>query len=205
MATFTNHLLRHHRSISPSPISILKRYASQTTAPFAFKPDAATLTLDDEATEFKSYCYEFAQRFVAPLAESTDKNNTFPNDLWRIMGEHGLLGITAPEEYGGLDKGYLYHCLALEEISRCSGSIGLSYAAHSNLCVNQLVINGTKQQKDKYLSKLVSGEYIGALAMSENGAGSDVVSMKCKANKSDTGYIINGPLFIIHMHIPICI
>ena len=173
------------------------RTFNQQQTPFAFKPDSATLILDDEAQEFKNYCHEFAQKFVAPLAAETDEKNEFPNDLWKVFGEYGLLGITAPEEYGGLDKGYLYHCLAMEEISRASGSIALSYGAHSNLCVNQMVINGTKEQKDKYLHKLVSGEYIGALAMSETGAGSDVVSMKCKAEKDGDAYNLNGGKFWI--------
>jgi len=172
--SLTRLLFHRHR-----PSLFHRSFSSQSQ-----KPDAATLMLDDEAKEFKFYCQDFAQRFVAPLAESTDKNNEFPASLWSVLGEYGLLGITAPEEYGGLDKGYLYHCIATEEISRASGSIGLSYGAHSNLCINQLVINGTKQQKDKYLPPLIKGQYVGALAMSETGAGSDVVSMKCKAIKS---------------------
>ncbi|KAI8541317.1 hypothetical protein RHMOL_Rhmol08G0052100 [Rhododendron molle] len=113
-------------------------------------------------------------------------------NVWKLMGDFNLHGITAPEEYGGLGLGYLYHCIAMEEISRASGSVGLSYGAHSNLCINQLVRNGSPAQKQKYLPKLISGEHVGALAMSEPNAGSDVVSMKCKADRVDGGYILNG-------------
>lgn len=189
--------LRTSHHLTPSQFN--KRTFAQAQTGFSFSADSATLILDDEAQQFKTYCNEFAQKFVAPLAAETDEKNDFPNDMWRVFGEHGLLGITAPEKYGGLGKGYLYHCLAMEEISRASGSIGLSYGAHSNLAVNQLVINGSDEQKDKYLPKLISGEYIGALAMSETGAGSDVVSMKCKASKSSTGdsWLLNGGKFWI--------
>ena len=127
--------------------------------------------------------YQFSQAKIAPLAEEIDKNNNFPMELWPLLGEMGLLGITVDEKYGGAGMSYLAHCVAMEEISRASASVALSYGAHSNLCVNQLYRNGTEEQKQKYLPSLCSGECIGALAMSEPGAGSDVVSMKLSAKK----------------------
>ncbi|MDX1456597.1 MAG: isovaleryl-CoA dehydrogenase [Marinobacter sp.] len=135
---------------------------------------------------------QFAADQIAPIAEKTDKDNQFPNELWPRLGEMGLLGMTVSEEYGGSNMGYLAHVIAMEEISRASASIGLSYGAHSNLCVNQIHRNGTAEQKAKYLPKLVSGEHIGALAMSEPNAGSDVVSMKLRADKKGDRYILNG-------------
>jgi isovaleryl-CoA dehydrogenase len=135
---------------------------------------------------------QFATKEVAPLAERIDIDNAFPNALWRSMGALGLLGITAPEEYGGSDLGYLQHVVAMEEISRASASVGLSYGAHSNLCVNQLKLNGSAAQKQKYLPQLISGEHVGALAMSEPGAGSDVISMQLRASKTANGYLLNG-------------
>ena len=135
---------------------------------------------------------EFAQARIAPLAEETDRSNAFPNALWPELGEMGLLGLTVEEEYGGTNMGYLAHVVAMEEISRASASIGLSYGAHSNLCVNQLRKNGSPAQKAKYLPKLVSGEHIGALAMSEPGAGSDVVSMRLRAERRGDRFGLNG-------------
>ena len=134
----------------------------------------------------------FAANEIAPRAAEIDRSNQFPMDLWKKMGDLGILGITVPEEYGGAGMGYLAHCVAMEEISRASGSVGLSYGAHSNLCVNQLKINGSDAQKKQYLPKLISGEHVGALAMSEPGAGSDVVSMKLRADLKGDHYVLNG-------------
>lgn len=135
---------------------------------------------------------KFAQIEIAPRAAEIDSNNEFPNDLWRKMGDLGILGVTVAEEFGGSNMGYLAHVIAMEEVSRASASVGLSYGAHSNLCVNQIHKNGTAEQKANYLPKLCSGEHVGALAMSEPGAGSDVVSMKLKAEKKGDVYILNG-------------
>ncbi|MCZ6668182.1 MAG: isovaleryl-CoA dehydrogenase [Gammaproteobacteria bacterium] len=135
---------------------------------------------------------DFAQAEIAPLAAEIDRSNEFPNQLWPRLGDMGLLGITVPETYGGADMGYLAHIVAMEEVSRASASVGLSYGAHSNLCVNQINRNGNEAQKAKYLPELVRGETIGALAMSESGAGSDIMSMQLKAQKTDAGYLLNG-------------
>jgi len=134
----------------------------------------------------------FSQDRIAPRAAAIDESNTFPRDLWPEFGQLGLLGITVDEKWGGAGLGYLEHCVAMEEISRASGSVGLSYGAHSNLCVNQINRNGNDAQKKKYLPKLISGEHVGALAMSEPGSGSDVVSMRTRADKKGDRYILNG-------------
>ncbi len=148
--------------------------------------------LGDTADMLRDVVRDFAAKEVAPLAAEIDISNEFPNQLWPVFGEMGLLGITVSEEYGGSGMGYLAHIVAMEEISRASASIGLSYGAHSNLCVNQINRNGTEAQKKQYLPKLISGENIGALAMSEPNAGSDVVSMQLKAEKKGDRYVLNG-------------
>ena len=134
----------------------------------------------------------FAQDCIAPIAAEIDRSNRFPRELWPQLGALGLLGITVEEEWGGSGLGYLEHCVAMEEVSRASAKVGLSYGAHSNLCVNQLRRNGTAEQKRRYLPKLISGEHVGALAMSETGSGSDVVSMKLRAEKHGGRYVLNG-------------
>ena len=153
--------------------------------------------LPEEVEALRDMVHRFAQERIAPLAAEIDRSNEFPAHLWREMGEMGLLGITVPEQYGGAGMGYLAHVVAMEEISRASGSVGLSYGAHSNLCVNQINRNATPEQKARYLPRLVSGEHVGALAMSEAGAGSDVVSMTLRADKRNTGYLLNGTKFWI--------
>ena len=135
---------------------------------------------------------QFAADEIAPRAADIDRSNQFPPDLWRKMGDLGVLGITVEEEYGGTAMGYLAHCVAMEEISRASASVGLSYGAHSNLCVNQIRRNGSEAQKRRYLPKLISGEHVGALAMSEPGSGSDVVSMRLRAERRGDRYVMNG-------------
>ncbi|MBT5185428.1 MAG: isovaleryl-CoA dehydrogenase [Kordiimonadaceae bacterium] len=146
----------------------------------------------DDINMLRDMVRKFSINEIAPRAQAIDHDNEFPNDLWQKFGELGLLGMTVPEKYGGSDMGYLAHAITVEEISRASASVGLSYGAHSNLCVNQINRNGNAAQKEKYLPKLVSGEYVGALAMSESGAGSDVVSMKLRADKKGDKYILNG-------------
>nr|WP_267177822.1 isovaleryl-CoA dehydrogenase [Sneathiella aquimaris] len=153
--------------------------------------------LGETADMLRDTVRSFADNELAPRAAEIDATNEFPMDAWRKMGELGLLGLTVEEEYGGSGLGYLEHCIAVEEISRASASVGLSYGAHSNLCVNQIRRNGSAEQKQKYLPKLVSGEHVGALAMSEPGAGSDVVSMRLRAEKKGDRYILNGNKFWI--------
>ena len=148
--------------------------------------------LGEDIDMLRSSVYQFAQVELAPRAEKIDKNNEFPADMWAKLGDMGLLGVTVSEEYGGTNMGYLAHTVAMEEISRASASVGLSYGAHSNLCVNQIHKNGSEAQKLKYLPKLCSGEHVGALAMSEPNAGSDVVSMKLRADKQGDTYILKG-------------
>ncbi len=148
--------------------------------------------LGSDITMLRDTVVDFAQDKIAPLAAEIDRSNSFPRELWPQFGALGLLGITVEEEWGGSGLGYLAHCVAMEEISRASGSIGLSYGAHSNLCVNQIRRNGNPEQKKHYLPKLISGEHVGALAMSEAGAGSDVVSMRTRADRRGANYVLNG-------------
>jgi isovaleryl-CoA dehydrogenase len=148
--------------------------------------------LGEEIEALRDSVHRFAQEKIAPIAAEVDRDNRFPRELWPELGALGLHGITVPEEFGGAGMGYLAHTIAIEEISRASASVGLSYGAHSNLCINQIARNGTEQQKRKYLPKLISGEHVGSLAMSEPGSGSDVVSMKLRAEKRNGYYTLNG-------------
>ncbi len=156
------------------------------------RPSSLNFDLGESADMIRESTREFAEGEIAPRAAAIDRDNLFPRDLWPRMGALGLHGITAPEEYGGLGLGYLQHCVAVEEVSRASASVGLSYGAHSNLCINQIVRNGNEAQKRRYLPKLISGEHVGALAMSEPGAGSDVVSMTTRAEKKGDRFVVNG-------------
>lgn len=148
--------------------------------------------LGDELDEVRRQARRFAREQIQPLADEIDRTNEFPRQLWPQLGAQGLLGITVPERWGGADLGYLAHVIVMEEISRASAAVGLSYGAHSNLCVNQLRLNGSDAQRDKYLPKLITGEHVGALAMSEPGAGSDVVSMQLRATRRQDGYELTG-------------
>ena len=153
--------------------------------------------LADEIEQIRAATHRWAQERVKPIAAEIDRTNAFPAHLWREMGDLGLLGITVDEDFGGLGLGYLAHCVAVEEVARASASVSLSYGAHSNLCVNQIKLNGSPDQKARYLPKLVSGEHVGALAMSEAGAGSDVVGMKLRAEKRNDRYVLNGTKYWI--------
>ncbi|WP_377848876.1 isovaleryl-CoA dehydrogenase [Bosea sp. UC22_33] len=155
-------------------------------------PRPFNFDLGETADAIRDTVHAFAQEKIAPRAEEIDKTNQFPRDLWPEMGALGLHGMTVDEEHGGTGLGYLEHCIAVEEVSRASASVGLSYGAHSNLCVNQISRNGNEAQKRKYLPKLISGEHVGALAMSEPGSGSDVVSMRTRADRKGDRYVLNG-------------
>ncbi|CAI9272988.1 unnamed protein product [Lactuca saligna] len=170
------------------PIAVASQ---RTTAAASF---STSLLFDETQIRFKEGLQQFVQEKIAPHADKIDKMDSFPEDvnLWKAMGDFDLHGLTAPAEYGGLDVGYLYHCMAMEEISRASASVGLSYGVHSNVCLNQLVRHGNAAQKEKYLPKLISGDHVGALSISEPNAGSDAVGIKCKADRVDGGYVING-------------
>ena len=153
--------------------------------------------LGEDIEALRDMVHRWAQARVAPMAAEIDASNTFPPELWKEMGELGLLGVTVPEEFGGAGMGYLAHTIVVEELARASASVSLSYGAHSNLCVNQIKLNGSEAQKRKYLPGLISGEHVGALAMSEAGAGSDVVSMKLRAEKKNDRYVLNGTKYWI--------
>jgi isovaleryl-CoA dehydrogenase len=176
------------------PIGLVQAGSHASPGP-AMIPNAArdfNFDLGETADAIRETVREFAQEKIAPRAEEIDRTNQFPRDLWPQMGALGLHGITVEEEYGGSGLGYLEHCVAMEEVSRASASVGLSYGAHSNLCVNQIRRNGSDEQKRRYLPKLISGEHVGALAMSEPGSGSDVVSMRTRADKRGASYVLNG-------------
>ncbi len=162
------------------------------SASLSNRPSTLNFELGETADMLRASVEAFAHDEIAPRAAEIDRVNDFPADLWRKMGTLGVLGITAGEEYGGAGMGYLEHCVTLEEISRASASVGLSYGAHSNLCVNQIYRNGNEEQKQRFLPKLISGEFVGALAMSESGAGSDVVGMRTRAEKRGDRYVLNG-------------
>lgn len=176
-----------------SPLHLTSRCSSY------FPVNDALFGLTPEQIQLRQTVFQFCEKELAPKADEIDKTNDFKDikDFWRKCGELGLMGITAPSQYGGTEGTYLDHCLVMEEMSRFSAAIALSYGAHSNLCVNQLVRNGSEAQKDKYLPELISGEKVGALAMSEPNAGSDVVSMKLKAEKKGDYYVLNGTKFWI--------
>jgi isovaleryl-CoA dehydrogenase len=175
-------------TLSPPRIPSQTRHHSSSKHPKGFEAPTAK-----ELQDLRDLVQDFTRREITPdVAAHTDRANAFPNELWAKMGDAGLLGITADEDFGGVGMGYQAHCVVMEELSRASGSIGLSYAAHSQLCVNQLQLNGTEEQKKTYLPDLIRGTAVGALAMSESGAGSDVVSMRTTAKKVDGGFLLNG-------------
>jgi isovaleryl-CoA dehydrogenase len=180
-------------SCSPTPLATTLPTAQQIRQHSSKHPKGFEAPTNSDLEELRERVQEFTRREIPEeVAAHTDKTNAFPNDMWKKLGDAGFLGITADEDVGGLALGYQAHCVVMEEISRASGSIALSYAAHSQLCVNQLQLNGSPEQKKKYLPGLIAGTSVGALAMSESGAGSDVVSMRTTARAVDGGYVING-------------
>ncbi|KAK2748916.1 hypothetical protein FQN57_007199 [Myotisia sp. PD_48] len=182
--TVSRTIVKHRTQLTP----LSSWRAASTKHPSGFTPPT-----DEELVELRERVQEFTKREIPEeVAAQTDRQNEFPAEMWKKFGEAGFLGITAEEQYGGLAMGYQAHCVVLEELSRASGSIALSYAAHSQLCVNQLCLNGTAEQKARFLPELISGEKVGALAMSEHSAGSDVVSMKTNAKPVDGGWVLNG-------------
>lgn len=187
------HIVKRPLFRCQSPLHLTSRYSSY------FPVNDALFGLTPEQKQLRQTVFQFCEKELAPKADEIDKTNDFKDikDFWRKCGELGLMGITAPSQYGGTEGTYLDHCLVMEEMSRFSAAIALSYGAHSNLCVNQLVRNGSEAQKEKYLPELISGEKVGALAMSEPNAGSDVVSMKLKAEKQGDYYVLNGTKFWI--------
>jgi len=187
------HLLKPLKLLSP------RTCASSVRTLTHYPIDDTIFGLNDEQRQLRETLFNFFQKELAPKADEIDKQNNFPEmrEFWKKLGDLGILGITANSNYGGSEMGYFDHVIAMEEISRASGAVALSYGAHSNLCVNQINRNGTEEQKEKYLPKLCSGEHIGALAMSEPGSGSDVVSMSTKAEKHGDYYILNGSKFWI--------
>ncbi|XP_065652614.1 isovaleryl-CoA dehydrogenase, mitochondrial [Hydra vulgaris] len=195
-------IIRFVKSFYPSVYRtcfIRERLFSTSTNLFSAGVDDKLFGLNTDQESFRQTVHDFCKKNLAPFADQIDKNNGWSElrEFWKKLGDMGLLGITVSQEYGGLGLGYFEHVIAMEEISRASGAIGLSYGAHSNLCVNQIARNGTKNQKEKYLPKLISGEVFGSLAMSEVGSGSDVVSMKLRADKDRNDYILNGNKFWI--------
>jgi len=195
-----SHLIRHLGRGFLLPRTTASLFLSPAGRSMTHYPIDDTVNgLTDDQKQLRETVFSFCQKELAPHAEAIDKQDDFPErpEFWRKLGDMGLLGITASSEFGGSDMGYLDHLLAMEEISRASGSVALSYGAHSNLCVNQINRNGTQAQKEKYLPKLCSGEHFGALAMSEAGSGSDVVSMKTRAEKHKDYYVLNGTKFWI--------
>lgn len=177
-----------------APTSALRqRLSTNSTRAFSISADIDIISgFTDAQNELRHTVRQFADKELAPFAAEIDIKNEFPMKMWKQFGDMGFLGPTAPAEFGGLDMGYLEHIIIMEELSRASGSVALSYGAHTNLCVNQIVRNGSKAQKEKYLPKLISGDHIGALAMSESGSGSDVVSMTLRADKKEGRYVLNG-------------
>ncbi|KKF94808.1 Isovaleryl-CoA dehydrogenase mitochondrial [Ceratocystis platani] len=183
---FLSHIRTRTASRLPSLSASIRHHSSKH--PEGFTPPTAA-----DLSELRDRVQDFTRREIPPsLAASTDQTNAFPSDLWQKLGSAGLLGITAPESLGGLSMGYQAHCIVMEELSRASGSIALSYAAHSQLCINQIALNGTAAQQEKFLPGLIEGTHVGALAMSESGAGSDVVSMRMTAQAVDGGFLLNG-------------